>query len=67
MRYVNCRYCSSIGSEKICSSCSLEGEHLNLGPLYSRPTKSKPINSKQLYIKECVEAIKSLKTEEEEF
>ena len=67
-RNPNCRVCSSTGSEKLCSSCSLVDEHLVLRPLYSRPKqKSKVLTAKQLYIKQCVEHVKSLKFEDQDF
>jgi len=62
--YVNCRFCSSIGSENICSSCSLKDEHLSLPELYSAPKQKKQPTEKQLFIHECVERVKRLSNEE---
>ena len=64
MRNVNCRYCDSIGSERLCSSCSLNEEHKDLPSLKVIVRRQKKLTPKQIAAQECFQLIKSLKLEE---
>lgn len=67
MYYVNCRHCVSIGSEKLCSSCSLEGEHKDLPNLKTEEPTKRPKSAKMKFIEACVAKVNRLKDEEFEY